>query len=62
LHSAAPTDFRSVLQVISRAALDEMYNLSGQSSVGLSFRQPVETLESIAVGALNILDRIRLLS
>jgi len=61
LHSAAPTDFRSVFQVISRSAPHEIYNLSGQSSVGLSFQQPVETLESIAVGTLNILECIRLL-
>ncbi len=61
LHSAAPTDFRSVLQVITRAAPDEIYNLSGQSSVGLSFQQPVETLESIAVGTLNMLECIRFL-
>lgn len=61
LHSAASTDFRNVFQVISRAAPDEIYNLSGQSSVGLSFQQPVETLESIAVGTLNILECIRLL-
>lgn len=62
LHSAVPTDFRSVFQVISRTAPDEIYNLSGQSSVGLSFQQPVETLESIAVGTLNILECIRLLA
>jgi GDPmannose 4,6-dehydratase len=61
LHSAAPTDFRSVLQVISRSTPHEIYNLAGQSSVGLSFQQPVETLESIAVGTLNILECIRLL-
>lgn len=61
LHSASPTDFRSVFQVIARSAPDEIYNLAGQSSVGLSFQQPVETLESIAVGTLNILECIRLL-
>ncbi len=61
LHSAVPTDFRSTFQVISRTVPDEIYNLSGQSSVGLSFQQPVETLESITVGTLNILECIRLL-
>lgn len=61
LHSAVPTDFRSTFQVVSRTLPDEIYNLSGQSSVGLSFQQPVETLESIAVGTLNILECIRLL-
>jgi GDPmannose 4,6-dehydratase len=59
MESMAPADFRSVLQVVSRVAPDEIYNLSGQSSVGLSFEQPVETLESIAGGTLNLLEAIR---
>lgn len=53
------TDFRSVLQSILKIKPDEIYNLAGQSSVGLSFEQPVETLESIAVGTLNLLEAIR---
>jgi GDPmannose 4,6-dehydratase len=48
-------DFRSVLQTIIKIKPDEIYNLAGQSSVGLSFEQPVETLESISIGTLNIL-------
>jgi GDPmannose 4,6-dehydratase len=60
LHSMSITDFRSVYQVLANVAPDEMYNLSGQSSVGLSFEQPVETLESIAAGTLNLLEAIRL--
>ena len=62
LHSAAPTDFRSVLQVLTDVEPDEIYFLSGQSSVGLSFQQPVETMESIAVGTLNLLEAVRFLS
>ena len=61
VHSATLTDFRSTLQLISKIEPDEIYNLSGQSSVGLSFEQPVETLESIAIGTLNILESIRFL-
>jgi len=61
LCSMAPTDFRSVLSVLSRCAPDEVYFLAGQSSVGLSFEQPVETLESITVGTLNMLEAIRFL-
>jgi GDPmannose 4,6-dehydratase len=57
----AVTDFRSVMQVLMRTAPDEIYNLAGQSSVGLSFEQPVETLESIATGTLNLLEAIRML-
>ena len=59
LESMAVTDFRSVLQAIRKTAPDEIYNLAGQSSVGLSFQQPVETLESIAQGTLNLLEAIR---
>jgi GDPmannose 4,6-dehydratase len=55
------TDFRSVLQVLSNVQPDEVYNLAGQTSVGLSFSQPVETLESIATGTLNLLEVIRFL-
>jgi GDPmannose 4,6-dehydratase len=58
-HSVALNDFRSVLQVLANVQPDEIYNLAGQSSVGLSFDQPVETLESISVGTLNLLEAIR---
>ncbi len=61
LHSVALNDFRSTLQVIAKVAPDEIYNLAGQSSVGLSFHQPVETLESIASATLNILEALRFL-
>jgi GDPmannose 4,6-dehydratase len=59
--SMSLTDFRSVLQVLTRSQPDEIYNLAGQTSVGLSFEQPVETLESIATGTLNLLEAIRFL-
>ncbi|HVW70195.1 MAG TPA: GDP-mannose 4,6-dehydratase [Steroidobacteraceae bacterium] len=61
LESMAPHDFRSVLQVLRKTEPDEVYNLSGQSSVGLSFDQPVETLDSIIAGTLNLLEVIRFL-
>ncbi|NJL09600.1 MAG: GDP-mannose 4,6-dehydratase, partial [Calothrix sp. SM1_7_51] len=59
LESVSLNDFRSVLQVLNKIQPDEIYNLAGQSSVGLSFEQPVETLESIATGTLNLLEAIR---
>ena len=61
IHSAALLDFRSVLQVIGDVRPDEIYNLAGQSSVGLSFAQPVETFEGIILGTLNILECLRFL-
>jgi GDPmannose 4,6-dehydratase len=57
--SMAITDFRSVLHTVSKYCPDEIYNLAGQSSVGLSFDQPVETIESIILGTLNLLEAIR---
>ena len=62
LESMALGDFRSVLQTLTKIQPDEIYNLAGQSSVGLSFDQPVETLESIATGTLNLLEAIRFLN
>jgi GDPmannose 4,6-dehydratase len=59
LESAALNDFRSVLQVLIKTQPDEVYNLAGQSSVGLSFEQPVETLDSITIATLNLLEAIR---
>jgi GDPmannose 4,6-dehydratase len=59
LHSMSIIDFRSVLQALQKVQPSEVYNLSGQSSVGLSFDQPVETFESISVGTLNLLEAIR---
>lgn len=53
------SDFRSILNVVSQQNPQEIYNLSGQSSVSLSFEQPVEAMKSIAMGTLNILEVIR---
>lgn len=59
LESMSLNDFRSVIQTIANVDPNEVYNLAGQSSVGLSFQQPVETLESISLGTLNLLEAIR---
>jgi len=61
LASMSLVDFRSTMQVVSRSEPDEIYNLAGQTSVGLSFEQPVETFESIIVGTVNLLETIRML-
>lgn len=58
--SMAINDFRNVLTVIQKYEPDEIYNLAGQTSVGLSFEQPVGAMESISVGTLNLLEAIRL--
>lgn len=59
--SMALSDFRSVLQVLANTNPSEVYNLAGQTSVGLSFSQPVETTESIGGGTLNLLEAMRFL-
>lgn len=59
--SMVPEDFRSVLVALRKSCPDEVYYLAGQSSVGLSFEQPAETIQSIAFGILNVLEACRML-
>ena len=59
--SLAPNDFRNVLKVISSFNPAKIFNLSGQTSVGLSFDQPVECMDSIAGSTINFLEALRFL-
>ena len=59
--SMAPNDFKSTLTALSKTRPDEIYHLAGQTSVGLSFEQPSETIESITIGTLNMLEALRFL-
>lgn len=59
--SMMPEDFRSVLVAFRESQADEIYFLAGQSSVGLSFEQPAETMQSISIGTLNVLEAARML-
>jgi GDPmannose 4,6-dehydratase len=61
VESMSLNDFRSVIQVLSKITPNEIYNLAGQTSVGLSFEQPMETFESITIGTLNLLEALRFL-
>jgi len=61
VESMSLIDFRSTFQVISTVMPDEIYNLAGHTSVSLSFQLPVETLESIVIGTVNLLEAIRML-
>jgi GDPmannose 4,6-dehydratase len=58
--SMLPTDRSSVFAAIEHCQPDEIYALAGQSSVGRSFEQPVETLASSIFGTLHILEAMRL--
>ena len=54
------TDMGSVLGIVGRYLPDEVYNLAAQSFVGASWDQPVHTANVNAVGAVNLLESIRL--
>ncbi len=57
--SISINDYESVSNAINIYKPDEIYNLAGQSSVGLSFDQPLESIESIIKATLIILNAIR---
>jgi len=61
IYSMILNDFRSVIKVIDSVRPTEIYNLAGQTSVGYSFLQPVETIESIINGCLNVLEAVKFL-
>ncbi|RYH50807.1 MAG: GDP-mannose 4,6-dehydratase [Alcaligenaceae bacterium] len=54
------TDLGSSLQLMKEAAPDEVYNLAAQSFVGVSFNQPDATAQITGMGALHLLEAIRL--
>lgn len=59
LIEADPENSESVLAACKTSRATEVYNLAGQSSVGLSFDLPMETFRGIALGALNVLNAAR---
>ncbi len=60
--SLNPSNYSQVFECISSIMPDEIYNLSGQSSVSLSFTKAIETYESIAIALLNILEACKKIS
>lgn len=62
LTSMDTADFRSVITALNLYQPDEIYNLAGQTSVGMSFQYPVETFNSILIGTMNLLECIRILN
>ena len=58
--SMVPEDFRSVYLAISQSNPNEIYFLAGQSSVSLSFKQPAESIQSVVIGTLNMLEAVRM--
>lgn len=56
------TDLGSTIALVQKAQPDEIYNLAAQSFVGVSFDQPSTTAQITGVGALNLLEAIRLVN
>ncbi len=56
------TDLGTSLAMVQRIQPDEIYNLAAQSFVGVSFDQPSTTAQITGVGALNLLEAIRLVN
>jgi GDPmannose 4,6-dehydratase len=52
-------DYSAVERLVGQVAPDEIYHLAGQSSVGLSFAQPLRTFRSIGLGTLHLLETMR---
>ena len=61
LHHGDMTDSSSLVRVIQQVRPDEIYNLAAQSHVAVSFEEPEYTANSDALGALRILEAIRIL-
>ncbi|RLJ73894.1 GDP-mannose 4,6-dehydratase [Pedobacter alluvionis] len=53
-------DLSAVINIITKYEPDEIYNLAAQSSVGLSFKQPIGTINFNIISVLNLLEAIRI--
>ena len=56
------TDLGNVINLLNRCEPDEIYNLAAQSFVGVSFEQPITTANITGVGAVHILEAIRIVN
>lgn len=61
LHYGDMTDSSSLIRIVQQVQPDEIYNLAAQSHVAVSFEEPEYTANSDALGALRILEAIRIL-
>ncbi len=61
LHHGDMTDSASLIRVVQQVQPDEIYNLAAQSHVAVSFEEPEYTANSDALGALRLLEAIRIL-
>ena len=56
------TDLSGAIRLLESSGVTEVYNLAAQSFVGVSFDQPVTTAEITGIGALNLLEAIRIVN
>jgi len=61
LHHGDMTDASSLIHIVQKTRPDEVYNLAAQSHVAVSFEEPEYTADSDALGALRLLEAIRIL-
>src|SRR4051812_35275911 len=61
LHHGDMTDSSSLIRILQTVRPDEIYNLAAQSHVAVSFEEPEYTANSDAIGALRLLEAIRIL-
>ena len=61
LHYGDMTDSTSLIRILKEVQPDEIYNLAAQSHVAVSFEEPEYTANSDAIGALRLLEAIRIL-
>ncbi|MBB5461992.1 MULTISPECIES: GDP-mannose 4,6-dehydratase [unclassified Paraburkholderia] len=61
LHHGDLTDSSSILRIIQRVQPDEIYNLAAQSHVAVSFEEPEYTANADGLGALRMLEAVRIL-
>ena len=62
LYYADMTDMASLVRVLQEVQPDEIYNLAAQSHVRISFDQPLYTAQTVAIGTMNLLEVIRLIT
>jgi GDPmannose 4,6-dehydratase len=62
LHEGDVTDATSVYSILAKVMPDEVYNFASQSHVAVSFKEPYSTFQSVAMGCLNFLEGIRLVT
>lgn len=62
LHYGDLTDGQALTNLVLEIEPDEIYNLGAQSHVRVSYDQPIYTLQTVGVGALNVLEAARLLN